>query len=551
MEKFRWQLLIVFITGLVVGLVLFFQQRTPQAEVTETPNPISGGSYTEALVGSFMRLNPVFDHFNQPDRDINRLLFSSLVRFDSSGLPIGDLAQSWNVSADGAVYTVNLRTDAVWHDGQPVTAQDVIYTISLLQSASPLVQPSMQGFWSTVNVSAISDSLLEFSLPAAFAPFMDYLSFQILPAHLLGNLGIDELVDHPFNLSPIGSGPYRFDSLETENGIITGVNLVSYEYYFNGTPFIDEIRFRYYSDEKSAMDAYFEGEVDGLSEIQNEDLATVLNQTGLNLYSSRQPKLSIVFVNLRNPNVPILQRVEFRKALMAGVNRQMMIDDVFFGQGVLAQGPIMPGNWAYYSEQTAYRYDPDGAKQILAGMGLTLAENGRFISDGALIELNLLVPDDPEHLAFAEILRQNWEKIGIGITITALPYDQVITNLENRDFQLTLVEIDLSETPDPDPYQFWAESQIETGQNYAQWSNTTASSYLEQARQTPNVEMRTRLYRNFQVLFEEDLPSLPLFYPIYNYAVKDSIKDLSFGPLYNPADRFNNVYEWYILTGVE
>ena len=551
MQKFRWQLLIVFITGLLVGVVLFFQQRTPQVEVDVTPNPISGGSYTEALIGSFMRLNPVLDHFNQPDRDINRLLFSSLIRFDSSGLPVGDLAQSWSVSADGAVYSINMRTDAVWHDGTPVTTQDAIYTISLLQSQSTLIPANLQEFWSKVSVNAISDSALEFSLPAAFAPFMDYLSFQILPAHLLGNLGIDQLVDHPFNLAPIGSGPYRFDSLETENGAITGVNLVSYEYYFKGKPFVDEIHFRYYPDEKSALDAYLEGGVDGLSKIRNDDLETVLNQTGLNLYSSRQPKLSIVFLNLRNANAPILQNPEFRKALISGINRQMMIDDVLKGQGVLAQGPIMPGNWAYYPEQTAYRFDPDGARQILAGMGLTLAENGRFISDGSLVELNLLVPDDAEHQALAEILRQNWEKIGIGVTISALPFDQVIASLESRNYQIALVDIDLSDTPDPDPYQFWAESQVENGQNYSQWSNTTASSYLEQARQTSNLEMRTRLYRNFQVLFEEELPSLPLFYPVYNYAVKDSIKDLSFGPIYNPADRFNDVYKWYILTGVE
>ncbi len=551
MQKFRWQLLIVLMTGLLVGMVLFFQQQTPAEEMAETPSPISGGSYTEALVGSLMRLNPMLDHFNQPDRDIDRLLFSSLIRFDARGLPVGDLAQSWNVSTDGAVYTVNLRTDAVWHDGNPVTADDVIYTISLLQSQSALIPTSLQEFWGQVVVSKISDSGLEFSLPVAFAPFMDYLSFQVLPSHLLGNLFMDALVDHPFNLNPVGSGPYRFDSLETDNGVITGVNLTSFEYYYEGRPFIDEIHFRYYGDEKSALDAYQAGEVDGLSKIRNQDMETVLNQTGLNLYSSRQPKLCIVFLNLNNPDVPILQRVDFRKALMAGVNRQMMIDDVVSGQGIFAQGPIMPGNWAFYPEQPAYRYDPDGARQILAGMALTSGEDGRFFSDGAPIELNLMVPDDTQHTAMAEILRQNWEKIGVGVTVIPLPYDQVIANLESRSYQMALVDVDLSDTPDPDPYQFWAESQIENGQNYAQWSNTTASSYLEQARQTPNIEMRTRLYRNFQVLFEEDLPSLPLFYPVYNYAVKDSINDLNFGPVYNPADRFNNVHEWYILTGVE
>lgn len=551
MRKFRWQLLIVLVTGLLVGVVLFFSQAAPQSEISETPNAISGGSYTEALVGSFLRLNPIFDHFNQADRDIDRLIFSSLIRFDAKGYPVGDLAESWNVSPDAAVYSVNLRSNAVWHDGNPVNSQDVIYTISLLQSDSPLIPSDLRDFWRQVTVNPLSDTAIEFSLPVGFAPFMDYLSFQILPSHLLGNLTIDQLVDHPFNLNPIGSGPYRFDSLEVEDGLITAVNLLPFEHYFNGKAYIETVTFRYYPDENSALNAYLEGEVDGLSKVRNEDLQTVLDQTGLNLYSSRQPKLSIVFLNNRNNSALILQKVEFRKALMAGVNRQLIVDEVFGGQAVLAQGPIMPDNWAFYAEQTAYRYDPDGARQILAGMGLTQTENGRFMSEGSVIELSLLVPNDEKHLAMAEILRQNWEKIGIGITVNAQAYSQVLTALQNRDYQMALIEIDLSDTPDPDPYQFWAESQIDNGQNYAQWSNSTASSYIEQARQIPGYEMRQKLYRNFQVLFDEDLPSLPLFYPVYNYAVKASIKDLKFGPVYNPADRFNNLAEWYILSGVE
>ena len=160
------------------------------------------------------------------------------------------------------------------------------------------------------------------------------------------------------------------------------------------------------------------------------------------------------------------------------------------------------------------------------------------------------VQDDAQHLAIAQILQKNWQNLGSS-RIAAQPYDQLVGDLEVRSYEMALIDIDLSETPDPDPYQFWAESQIEAGQNYAQWQNTTASTYLEQARQTSNIELRKKLYRNFQVLFDEELPSLPLFYSVYNYAVKDSIKDIRFGPIYNPADRFNNVHLWYILTGVE
>ena len=142
-------------------------------------------------------------------------------------------------------------------------------------------------------------------------------------------------------------------------------------------------------------------------------------------------------------------------------------------------------------------------------------------------------------------------KFGLQIEVTSKPYDQVVVDLSTRNYQMALIDIDLSDTPDTDPYQFWAESQIVNGQNYSQWSNATASSYLEQGRQTANIELRKRLYRNFQILFEEDLPSLPLFYPVYNYAVKDSIQGLTLGPIYDQSERFNNVPTWYILTGVE
>jgi peptide/nickel transport system substrate-binding protein len=551
MQKFRWQLLIVLITGLVVGLILFFQQSQTTQEAVSTPNPISGGRYTEALVGNFLRLNPMLDHFNQADCDIDKLIFSSLIRFDSNGLPVGDLAESWSVSSDAAVFIFNLRLDAVWHDGQPVTAQDVIYTVSLLQSGSNLIPEDLREFWPQITVNPISDSSIEFALPVAFAPFLDYMNFQVLPAHLLGNLSLDELVDHPFNLNPIGSGPYRFDSLETDNGLIKGVNLISYEYYFDGRPFIDEIRFRYYPDEKAALDAYLAGEVDGLSKIKHEDLKTVLNQTGLNLYSSKQPKLCIVFLNQKNETAAMLQNADFRKVLMAGINRQAIVDEVLFGQAVMAQGPIMPDNWAFFDGQETYRFDPDKARQILFGMGFNQTEGGGLFFEGAPVQLNLLVQDDLQHIAMAQMLEANWENLGLQIDVTSKPYDQVVADLSSRNYQMALIDIDLSDTPDPDPYQFWAESQIANGQNYSQWSNATASSYLEQGRQTANIELRKRLYRNFQILFEEDLPSLPLFYPVYNYAVKDSIQGLTLGPIYDQSERFNNVPTWYILTGVE
>lgn len=549
MRRFRWQLLIVLVTGLVVGLILVFQRTASTPVVESTPNPITGGSFTEALVGDIMRLNPALDRFNQTDRDVDRLIFSSLLKFDSWGLPIGDLAESWDVSSDGTRYTIYLRENAVWHDGTPLTSQDVLYTVSLMQSNSNLVAEDLRAFWQLVHVEALSDLSLEFSLPYSFAPFLDYLTFQILPSHLLGNLSLDELVDHPFNLAPIGSGPYRFREFHLTDGKIDGVSLDSFEYYYAGRPYIDEINFKLFPDARAALQAYLSDEVDAVARIDHADLETALNQPGLDIHSSRLPRLTMVFLNTQNLTQPLLQSADFRKALMAATNRQAMIDEVFTSQAVPALGPIMPGNWAFFEGLEPYRYDLDLARQLLAGAGYTWSEAGQLMTpEGSQAKLTLLVQDDPIHNQLATILVENWTSIGIDVTAEVMPYAQLMTSLDGRAYEAALVDIDLSNSPDPDPYPFWAESQAEAGQNYSQWRNTTASEYLEQARTQPNTELRVRLYRNFQILFAEDLPSLPLFYTVYNYGMKNAIKNVSIGPIFDPADRFNAVNTWYILS---
>lgn len=550
MKKFRWQLLIILTTGLVVGLLLFFQQGGTTLAVESTPSPVSGGIYTEALVGSLMRLNPMLDQYNQADRDINRLLFNSLVKFDTTGLPQPDLAETWSYSSDGTRYTFSLRSNAFWHDGTPVTTQDVMYTVSLLQSGNSLISEDLRTFWSEIQVNAVSDTIIEFALPEAFAPFLDYLSFQILPAHLLGNLTLDELVDHPFNMAPIGTGPYKFSRMLVEGGTITGVDLVANENYYQGTPYIDEIVFQYYATESEAWAAYQAGEVDGLASVSNTILPEVLAEPGLNLYSTREPRLSMVFLNLNNPAKGFLQESDFRRALMLAINRQEIIDQVMLGQGILAEGPILPGNWAFYADQGQFSYDPDAAKQLIAALGIVAGQDGYlFTSDGIEIRIVLLVQNDELQTQIGEYIKQGWESIGVAVDVLPLSYDEVVTALDTHNFDAALMDIDLSGTPDPDPYPFWAQSQVEGGQNYSQWDNRSSSEYLEQARVTNDQELRTKLYRNFQVLFHEELPSLPLFYPVYNYAVKETINNVSIGPIYEPSDRLNAINTWYILAG--
>jgi peptide/nickel transport system substrate-binding protein len=553
MKKFRWQLLIILVTGLVVGILLILQQVNPGEQAESTPSPISGGVYTEALVGQFLRLNPFLDLYNPPDHAVDQLLFNGLIKFDSKGIPQSDLAESWGVSVDGTVYNFSLRSDVVWHDGEPFTSNDVVYTIGLLQSGHGLIPQDLQNFWSEVEVVVLSESQIQFLLPEAFAPFLDYLTFGILPEHLLGDKGLETLIDDPYNLAPVGTGPFKFQRLLVENGEIVGVVLDAFDAYFQERPFLDEFIFRYYPTSADALAAYQEGIVEGIGDIDETILNDVLAEPDLSVYTAREPLLTMVYLNLDDPEVSFLQNPDFRRALMASINRDLIIEKVYGGQAIVAHGPVMPDTWAYYDEIEQIAYDPMAAKTLLDATGAVMDEDvaAYVTEEGLEVRLTLLYPDTPEHTSIAELIKTNWEALGVRVTLEPKPYDAVLADLAARDYQTALVDINLTRSPDPDPYPFWAQAQIQTGQNYADWDNRSASEFLEQARMTVDMGERQRLYRNFQVLFMRELPSLPLFYPVYTYGVSSDINGISFGPIFEPADRFNNVQDWYILSGRE
>jgi len=553
MKKYRWQLLIILVTGLIVGVLLIVQQMDSGETIESTPSPITGGVYTEALIGDFMRLNPILDVYNAPDRSVDHLIFSGLVKFDYKGIPQTDLAKSWGVSKDGTVYNFSLRTDVFWHDGEVFDSRDVLFTIGVLQGQHGLIPEDLRKFWSEVEVVVLSDSQLQFLLPEPFAPFLDYLTFGILPEHILGGLGLEEIIDHPFNLAPIGTGPFRFQRLLVENDEIVGVVLDAFEDHYLDRPFLDEFIFRYYPTSKDALAAYQLGEVEGIGEVDETILDEVLGDSDLAIYSAREPLLTLVYLNLDNPEVKFLQNPVFRRALLSAINKNLIIERVYNGQAIPAYGPIMPGTWAYYEDIEKVNYDIVSAKSLFESTGVSFDEElDLYLTEGELeVEVTLLHPDDTRHAEIAALIKTNWEDLGIKVILDAKPYEEVLTDLRSRMYQTALVDINLTRSPDPDPYPFWGQAQLKSGQNYAEWDNRSASEFLEQARMTVDLSERERLYRNFQVLFVRELPSLPLLCPVYSYAITDDINGVNIGPIFEPSDRFNNVHNWYILSSKE
>jgi len=548
MKKLRWQILVVAITVVIVALLLLSQQPISDAFL---PKAAPGGVYTEALVGSVGRLNPMLDWNNPADRDINRLIFSGLIRFDSRGLPQADLAESWGTSSDGTLYNFSIRPNAVWHDNKPITSDDVIFTIEMIKSAGSLFPQDIKNLWSQVEVKRLDDKTLQFKLPEPFAPFLDYATFGVLPKHLLESVPADQLANAEFNLHPIGSGPYKFARFTANGGQITGVELTVNENYYLPRAYIEQIVFRFYPTSASAFDAYRQGVVLGVSQLTNDILQKALMEPTLSVYSSRLPQLGLVFLNLNNPGVPFLQNEKIRRALLLGINRNAIVSRIMQGQAIIADGPILPGSWAYYNEIERFDYNPDAATALLKNEGFVIsASNGDVrAKDGQRLTFTLVHPNDALHTQIAQSIQANWALIGVKIDLQSVPYNSLVNDfLSSRNYQAALADLNTARSPDPDPYLFWHQAEATGGQNYAQWDNRSASEFLESARTEADFTTRARLYRNFQVVFAKDLPSLPLYYPVYSYGVSAQVQGVQVAPMYDVSDRLALVSEWYLVT---
>lgn len=553
MKQLRWQIVVVLVTLVIVAVLLLSQQPSTTSGGVILPQPEQGGVYTEGLVGSLGRLNPLLDWNNPADRDVNRLLFSGLVRFDERGLPRADLAESWGVTPDGTVYNFAIRPNALWHDGQPVTADDVLFTIDLVKSAGSFYPQDVKDLWGNIQVEKLNDKNIKFTLSEPFVPFMDYLAFGVLPRHLLESIPPEQMPNAEFNIQPVGSGPYKFDHLIIDNGgQITGVVLTVSTNYYGTPPYIEQVVFRYYPTSAAALDAYRQGEVLSVSRISADVLTSALEEPNLSFYTSLQPQMSFVLFNLNNPETAFLQNAKVRRALMLALNRPYIVNSLLQGQAVVSNGPILPGSWAYYDGTERFEYNPDAATELLKVEGYVIPAAGGDVraKDGVALSFIMMHPDDELHTRIAQVIQKEWAAVGVRVDLQPMPYERLVVDaLASRAYQSALVDIKFARTPDPDPYPFWHQAESTGGQNYSQWDNRAASEYLEQARVTADYTLRTRLYRNFQVVFAKELPALPLYVPASSYGVDVQVQGAQVASLlYEPSDRLATFTRWYLLT---
>ncbi len=542
LRLFRWQILLAALgTLLIAGLLAQFALLRETVAV-----PVHGGLYTEGVIGTPQFLNP-FLASSDADRDISGLLFEGLSTLLPDGSIQPALAEKWEVSPSGTVYTCTLRSNAYWHDGEPVTTVDVLFTLNLLRSSDFPTISSLRGLWARVQAQALDDRRVRFILERPYAPFLSYTTLPLLPAHLLQKVPPEDLLTHPFHLHPVGTGPFRFVRLEEGEDGIPVLELEANPLYYRGLPYLEGVHFRYYRDEGLLVEALLQGEVDGAFGLSRSALERLAGRADLVAYRTYLQAYNILFLNTRSP---FLGDRRVRQALALGLDRTALLKDL---EAFPASGPISPISWAYKPDLPAFPYDPARAAELLEEAGWwDRNSDGVRERDIRSLELVLLTRDTPsERVVLANRIKQQLAPLGISVHVAVVSPETFRRRLAERDFDLLLYGRGQLGR-DPDEFVLWHSSQIgPEGSNLSSLQNETIDRLLEQGRTTLDRDLRIPIYWQFQEQFVREVPAIPLYYPVYTYILPAHLQGVELSPLNEPGERFRTIAGWYLKTQVQ
>jgi peptide/nickel transport system substrate-binding protein len=499
-----------------------------------------GSRYTEAVVGQPSKINPLFAYQNEADRDVASLVFSGLTRLATDGTPQPDLASSWDIEDDGLSVTFHLRPGVQWHTGADFTSEDVVFTYGLLANPAVQADPEQTALWQSINCEAEDNLTVICQLPEPYAPFLAFASVGILPSHILGNAAPETIANDPFNTAPIGTGPYRVSDVRDDH-----IVLHSNESFYFGQPHIDQIDLLFYPNIATATAYLVRGDADGLLvdlSITQEDFATLREVDGLRAYAANRSAYTGLFINNTEPP---LNDVDVRRAVSEAVDIDSIITGLVGGRGDRVDTPIVPGTWAFDQDLPSPSHDLGRARDLLESAGWDLEDGADVrIKNGNELRVTLMTDEDALRGAIADEIAVQLTDIGMEVTVVRQASSDLVNDyLIPRQYQAAVFGWDTG--ADPDPYPAWHSSQtLQGGRNIAGYTSDDADALMEEARRTSDQADRAELYYEYQGLFLNDVPSVPLYSPLFFYMVRERVQGIDLGVLFTPASRFRNVWEW-------
>ncbi len=502
--------------------------------------PAEGGQYTEGLVGQPIALNPLMGGSNETDKDLIELLFADLIT----------LSEKYEVSADGKTWTIDLKPDLVWSDGQPLNADDVVFTLETIQApetASPLAAS-----WQGVAIERISERSVAISTKTPYVFFLDNLkNFKIAPRHIFQSIPPQNLRLSNYNLEPVASGPYQFVTYEKEkDGFITGYSFTSNPHYAGTRALIPKFNIAFFKNYKEAIVAFNQKAIDGLGGFDPaniDDLKITHRVLEINV-----PRYYAIFLN-QSANAA-LKESAVRTALDIATPKRAIIDSIFGSRALLTSGPILPYIEGY--DATVYTTPENGsstnAVTLLDQAGWKLnAENVREKVSGKTtmkLEFEMTVPDIEFLVATAKMIQEAWAPFGVKLTLNVLPPSELNSTLiKTRNYQMVLFGNILR--GNPDIFSFWHSSQrFSPGLNLSLYENASVDKLLESVRHEFDVIKRNDALSKIQAAIYKDHPAIFLFSPTYLYATTKDLGGFEEKFITTTSYRFSNVNQWYLET---
>lgn len=517
--------------------------------------PAAGGALVEGVVGSPHSLNPVLSLSNDVDNDLTRLMFSRLFTTDGAGRPVPDLVDAVNVSADQKTYTLKLRQGVQWHDGQTLTADDVLFTFALIQD--PAWKSPLYAFFKNMAVEAPDDLTVKITLKEPYAQFLSQLDFGILPRHVWKDVTPQAAPMAEANLKPVGSGPFKFQDLRRDKrGFVLSYTVARNDRFYGQVPYLDRLTFQFYQDYPAVVEALRKRQIQSLSFVPRDTRKEIKDISRLTQVSLELPQVTAVFFNPKH--APTLRDKEVRRALTMAIDKGRILFDVLGGDAHPVDHPVLPGMSA--TSTAPVPYNPAAAGALLDGLGWRIdpkdglrkrpisgdAKNRSAASEA--LAFTLTTVDQPESLATATLIKNGWTALGVDVAINAVPASEIHrTVIRPRDYDALLYGQLLGS--DLDPYPFWHSSQVQDpGLNLAMFSDRQADDALEAARRASSAEARQQAYLKFLAVLGEQQPAAFLYSPSYTYAIPSNLKGFGGTRAYDPSDRFATIASWYLKT---
>ncbi len=525
--------------------------------------PMYGGSISEGIVGTPRFINPVLA-FSDADQDMVTLVYSGLMRKASDGSLIPDLAEKYEISKDGLTYTFTLKDEISFHDGEPVTVDDIIFTIETAKDS--IIKSPQKANWDGVTVTKIDAKTIEFKLRQPFSSFLENTTLGIMPAHLWKNTPVEL---NTLNIDPVGSGPYVVNSVgKQSSGLIESYELKAFKDFALGKPYIQNMSLHFYSNEDELITAVENKEIDQVGSITPSN-AEVLKEKGYRIESAILPRVFGLFFN-QNENQLFVNKTII-SAINQAINKDKIINEVLAGYGVSIDDPIPPNMVQYQKlnsgsvtsrEETLKKIEASLAKEgwtknaegflekssqekktTKNSKGKTVTTVGKKTT--TLLEFSISTSDAPELNKAALLIKQDLAEIGIKVDVQTFEVGALNTDvIRPRKYDALLFgEIINKES---DLYAFWHSSQRrDPGLNVAMYTNANVDKILEDAFVTIDREARIKKYVQFENEIKKDMPAVFLYTPNFIYLVSPNLMGLSMDHITFPANRFLNVYSWY------